>query len=88
MKIGIAEHEISGALAYLGTIEQQSNMLRLRVVAAFVQTVRHRLQANVVAIGHDLYVWIRMVSHESTSFGFAETKRKKHAPRAGTGRIW
>lgn len=87
MKIGIAKHEISGALAYLGTIEQQSNTLRLRVIAAFVQAVRHRLQADVVAIGHDLYVMIRMVSHESTSFVFAETKRKKHAPRAGTGQI-
>ena len=44
--LGIAQHEIRGALAYLSTVEQQGNMLRLRVIAALVQAVGHRLQAD------------------------------------------
>jgi hypothetical protein len=36
MKIGIAQHEICSGLAYLGTVEEQCDVLRSRVVAAFV----------------------------------------------------
>ena len=79
MKLGIAQHEICGALADLGTVEQQNDVFAASVIAAFVQTVRHRLEANVVAIGHDLDVMIRMVSHNSTSFVSFHSRRKKHA---------
>jgi hypothetical protein len=54
-------------------------MLGSCVIAALVQAVRHGLQTKVVAIGHDLYVMIRMVSHNGTSFVFARRWRKIHA---------
>ena len=36
MVLGITEHEICGGLAYLGTVEQQRNMLRPRMIASLV----------------------------------------------------
>jgi hypothetical protein len=67
MKLGIAQHEICGALADLGTVEQQNDVFAASVIAAFVQTMRHSLQTNVVAIGHDFDVLIGLVSHDDTS---------------------
>jgi hypothetical protein len=67
MQLRVTQHEIRGGLAYLRTVEQQSNVFAASVIAAFVQTVRHRLEANVVAIGHDFDVLIGLVSHDDTS---------------------
>jgi hypothetical protein len=36
MELGVAQHEICRALAYLSTIEQQGNMLPSRMLATFV----------------------------------------------------
>ena len=67
-------------LAYLSTIEQQGNMLRSRMLAAFVQAVRHSLQADVVAIGHDLEIVIGMMGHNDILLLFPQVfRRKKHA---------
>jgi hypothetical protein len=52
------------------------------MVAAFVQTVRQGLKANVVAIGHDLDVMIRMMSHTKHLLGLIDLRRNKNARRA------
>jgi hypothetical protein len=81
VQLGISQHEISRRLADLDTVKQQGKVLRLRMIAAFVQAVRQSLQANVVAIGHDLYVMIRMVSHTKHLLCFIEVRRNKYAYR-------
>jgi hypothetical protein len=81
MKIRVPQQEIRGGLAYLGTVQQQSEMIRVSVFTAFVQAVRHGFQTNVVTIGHDLYVMIGLMGHKDTSFVFAAIKRKKYAFR-------
>jgi hypothetical protein len=43
------------------------------------QTVRHRLEANVVTIGHDLYVVIGLMSHNNNLLVFNYTYGNKHA---------
>jgi hypothetical protein len=45
-----SNHEIGTGLADFGTVEQQTNVRRLSVLAAHVQTVRGRFQADAVAV--------------------------------------
>lgn len=48
--LGSPEHEIGAGLANLDAISHQADVIRLGVPASHLQTVRHRFQANGVAI--------------------------------------
>jgi hypothetical protein len=46
----VPQHEVGGRLTYVGAVEQQTDMVLARVLAAFVETVGNCLKAGCVAV--------------------------------------
>jgi hypothetical protein len=81
MQRRVAQHEIGARLTNIGAVEQQTNMSGLRMSATHTQTVRHRFQADAVALQTILdtllnflillgHVLIAVVRHRSCSFPY------------------
>ena len=80
MKMRMAQHEVMGGVADLGAVEQQADVVRIRMLAALFEAVMHGMQAGVMAfftcvdacfrfgglvfVGHDV-VGLRVVGDDS-----------------------
>jgi hypothetical protein len=95
VQIGTQQHEIGARPANLRAGEQQLNMVGLRQVAACLQTIRHRLQANTVVAQTfvDTLLYVRthllfsVTSHNSPSISLGESNYSADRPHPRGARV-
>ena len=83
VQIGSSQHKVRARLADLGTIQQEPDVIGLRVTAALLQAVRDRLQTNAMAVQTLFDALLHLLIHNASN----RYERKAHFGLALPGNV-